>query len=53
MQEDWTRDIRDQCVSAGVPFFYKQRLTDGHKVECPELDGRRWVEFPQPDPEAQ
>lgn len=24
MHPDWVRDIRDQCVGAGVPFFFKQ-----------------------------
>lgn len=24
MHPDWARSIRDQCVSAGVPFFFKQ-----------------------------
>jgi len=24
MKEEWVLDIRDQCISAGVPFFFKQ-----------------------------
>lgn len=24
MHPDWTRSLRDQCVAAGVPFFFKQ-----------------------------
>ena len=24
MSPKWARDIRDQCVTAGVPFFFKQ-----------------------------
>lgn len=24
MHPDWTRSLRDQCTSAGVPFFFKQ-----------------------------
>ena len=24
MHPDWVRDIRDRCVAAGVPFFFKQ-----------------------------
>jgi len=47
MDEDWVRSLRDQCGSAGVPFFYKQRLVNGKKVGTPELDGRTWVEFPE------
>ena len=25
----WARDLRDQCVEAGVPFWYKGGLLDG------------------------
>lgn len=25
MHPDWARSLRDQCVEAGVPFFFKQR----------------------------
>jgi protein gp37 len=46
MDEAWVRGLRDQCQAAGVPFFYKQRIEDGRKVELPELDGRVWDEFP-------
>jgi protein gp37 len=24
MHPDWVRDLRDQCVEAGLPFFFKQ-----------------------------
>jgi hypothetical protein len=24
MHPDWARSLRDQCVAAGVPFFFKQ-----------------------------
>jgi protein gp37 len=24
MNPDWARSIRDQCLTAGVPFFFKQ-----------------------------
>jgi len=47
MPEDWVRDLRDQCVAADVPFFYKQRIVGGKRIEVPELDGRQWVEFPE------
>lgn len=42
----WVRSIRDQCQIAGVPFFFKQMIQDGKKVELPELDGRVWAEMP-------
>lgn len=46
MQEDWVRSIRDQCVDSDVPFFYKQKIENGKKIACPELDGRQWREWP-------
>ena len=46
-QEDWIRSLRDQCVSAGTAFFYKQWAVNGRKVDTPELDGKKWVEFPR------
>lgn len=44
---DWIRDLRDQCVGGGVPFFLKQMEVDGKVVHMPELDGRTWVEVPK------
>lgn len=48
-EEDWVRDIRDQCLSAGVPFFYKQAPAKhkGKVVSLPMLDGQVWAEFPK------
>ncbi len=48
MEEAWVRNIRDQCIAAGVGFFYKQQVTNGgsRKIETPVLDGRRWVDPP-------
>lgn len=40
MHPDWARDLRDQCVTAGVPFFFKQFGTFGtvydRNVEDPD-----------------
>ena len=46
-EEDWVRSVRNQCMAAGVAFFYKQKLEDGRKVEIPFLDGRQWVGYPE------
>ena len=46
MNLDWVRDIRDQCVAADIPFFFKQRMADGKKIEMPELDGKVWAMYP-------
>lgn len=50
--EDWARSLRDQCKGAGVPFFFKQTIRDGKKIELPELDGRVWAEFPEEEIDA-
>jgi len=47
MSLDWVRDLRDQCQAAAVPFFFKQMIVDGRKVELPALDGQVWAQFPQ------
>lgn len=48
MHPDWARSLRDQCVAAGVPFFFKQwgLARPGKKKAGRELDGRTWNEFP-------
>lgn len=46
MDPAWVRELRDQCVAAGVPFFFKQwggpRPTSGGRL----LDGRTWDQIP-------
>lgn len=46
MNEDWVRSLRDQCATAGVRFFYKQKLDGRKKVSLPMLDGRQHAEWP-------
>lgn len=43
---DWVRDIRDQCVEAEVPFFFKQWGGVNKKRTGRELDGRFWNQMP-------
>lgn len=47
MDEQWVRDVKNQCVAAHVPFFYKQNVGKGKKISTPELDGRTWTQFPE------
>lgn len=47
MEPDWVRSIRDECLSAGIPFFYKQGMVDGELTSLPELDGKVWAELPE------
>ena len=44
---DAIRNLRDQCVAAGVPFFLKQMEVGGKLVKMPELDGQRWAQWPE------
>ena len=46
----WVRDIRDQCVKAGVPFFFKQWGGPIAKSGGRVLDGRTWDEMPDERP---
>lgn len=41
MHPDWARGLRDQCVSAGVPFFFKQWGEWAPTVAHTILDGKR------------
>lgn len=48
MDVEWARSLKDQCVDAGVPFFYKQGPgDDGRVVKMPVLDGRTWDQRPE------
>lgn len=49
MQPHWVADIRDQCLVAGVPFFFKQWGGFHKKKAGRELDGRLWSEMPEAD----
>lgn len=59
MSAAWARSLRDQCVAAGVPFFFKQwgeyaprpdadddLVHIGKKAAGREIDGRTWDEMP-------
>jgi protein gp37 len=49
MQPAWARSLRDECVGAGVPFFFKQWGGRTPKANGRELDGRTWDEYPAGD----
>ena len=52
MEPDWARDIRDQCLAAGVAFHFKQWGGVFKKRNGRELDGRTWDELPATKPPA-
>ena len=47
----WVRCIRDECVSAGVPFFFKQWGGTRKSTTGRILDGRTWDELPRSMPQ--
>lgn len=47
MEPAWVIDIRDQCLEAGVTFFFKQWGGVRKKKTGRELEGRTWDEMPQ------
>jgi protein gp37 len=46
--DEWARELKNKCVYAGIPFFFKQRRRPNRreKKELPLLDGRTWAEIP-------
>jgi protein gp37 len=46
MAPDWVRQIRDRCLEARVPFFFKQWGGRTPKSRGRILDGRTWEEMP-------
>jgi protein gp37 len=41
------RDIRDRCIAAQVPFFFKQWGGITPKAGGRMLDGRKWNQYPR------
>jgi len=46
LDSEWVMDIRDQCVKAGVAFFFKQWGGVQKKKTGRTLEGRTWDEMP-------
>jgi protein gp37 len=47
IQESWVVEIRDQCLEAKVPFFFKQWGGFNKKKSGRLLEGRTWDQFPE------
>lgn len=43
---DWIRAIRDKCIKADVPFFFKQWGGTNKKKNGKLLDGATWTQMP-------
>ncbi len=48
LESEWVTDLRDQCQSAQVPFFFKQWGGRNKKKAGRLLQGRTWDEMPVP-----
>lgn len=46
MNPEWAIDIRNQCIAARVPFFFKQWGGRSPKTGGRLLEGREWNQFP-------
>ena len=47
MRREWVLEIRDQCLKAGVPFFFKQWGGTNKKKSGRLLENRTWDEMPR------
>ncbi len=46
IKEEWVLEIRQQCQSFGVPFFFKQWGGVNKKKTGRLLEGKTWSEMP-------
>jgi protein gp37 len=46
MELAWVTEIRDQCIHAGVPFFFKQWGGVNKKKTGRLLEGHTWDQMP-------
>ncbi len=44
---EWVRKVRDDCITAGVPLYFKQWGGNARKKAGNELDGKFWHEYPE------
>jgi len=47
LEQSWVTSIRDQCISAGVPFFFKQWGGVFKKKNGRILEGMTWSQYPK------
>ena len=47
MKEEWVLDIRDQCIAAGIPLFFKQWGGVHRETNGCSLNGEKWDQMPE------
>lgn len=40
-------NLKNQCVETGTPFFLKHLFDGNKKLSTPDLDGQKWIQYPQ------
>jgi protein gp37 len=53
MNPEWVTEIRDRCLAAGVPFFFKQWGGKNKKKAGRLLDGHIWNQMPRRPKDAE
>lgn len=46
VKESWIKDIRDNCLKGGIPFFFKQWGGFNKKKAGRKLEGKYWNQMP-------
>jgi protein gp37 len=46
IKREWVTDIRDQCLQANIPFFFKQWGGMNKKKAGRTLEGKTWDQMP-------
>ena len=47
MKPEWVVDIKNQCLKAGVPFFFKQWGGTNKRKNGRQLEGKYWNQKPK------
>lgn len=47
IKEEWVKEIRDKCIDASIPFFFKQWGGVQKKKNGALLEGKEWKEYPK------
>ena len=50
MKEEWVIEIKEHCLRANIPFFFKQWGGFRKKKAGKELQGRTWEQMPRQSP---
>ena len=45
-EDEWVREVRDQCIEQGIPFFFKQKSGINPKPFGRDFDNVIWSQFP-------